>query len=195
MSQAKCPPSDETKRQGRGGGGVINITDIMVTMTSDEKCYILYRVAQKSWHFWILCQIKNMTHFGKIVMYGWLKVSSIIWHPTIWNLVMLGWALATFVKGMKIRLRNNSLSILDEREVPSVEIVGGVRNLLWIMMDMGCAVYDMAYVIKSLWMSGHALHFNHSGIVEVLLALPGVALVMVAASVGVLGEVTVHVVG
>ena len=37
--------------------------------------------------------------------------------------------------------------------------------------------------------------FNHSGIVEVLLALPGVVLVMVAVSLGILGEVTVHVVG
>ena len=72
---------------------------------------------------------------------------------------MLGWALATFVKGMKIRLRKNWLSILAEREVSSVEISGGVRNLWLIMMDMGCAVYGMAYVIKSLWMSGHALRF------------------------------------
>ena len=31
---------------------------------------------------------------------------------------MLQWALATFVKGMKIRLRKNWLSILAEREVP-----------------------------------------------------------------------------
>ena len=69
------------------------------------------------------------------------------------------WVSTTFVKGMKIRLRKNWLSILAVREVPSVEIADGVRNLLLIMMDMGCAVYDMAYVIKSLWMSGHALHF------------------------------------
>ena len=34
--------------------------------------------------------------------------------------------------------------------------------------------------------------FNHSGIVEMLLTLPGVVLVMVAVSLGVLGEVTVH---
>ena len=71
---------------------------------------------------------------------------------------MLGWALATFVKGMKIRLRKNWLSILAEREVPRVEIAGGVMNLWLIMMDMGCAVYDMVYVIKSVWMSEHALH-------------------------------------
>ena len=31
---------------------------------------------------------------------------------------MLRWALATFVKGMKIRLRKNWLPILAEREVP-----------------------------------------------------------------------------
>ena len=60
---------------------------------------------------------------------------------------------------------------------------------------MGCAVYDVAYVIKSLWVSEHALHFNHSWIVEVLLALPGVEMVMVAVLLGVRGELTVHVVG
>ena len=38
---------------------------------------------------------------------------------------MLGWALATFVKGMKIWLRKNRLSILAEREVPQH------RNCLW----------------------------------------------------------------
>ena len=42
------------------------------------------------------------------------------------------------------------------------------------MMDMGFAVYDLVYVIKGLWMSMHALHFKHSWIVDVLLALPGV---------------------
>ena len=31
---------------------------------------------------------------------------------------MLGWALATFVKDMKIRLRKNWLLILGERELP-----------------------------------------------------------------------------
>ena len=35
----------------------------------------------------------------------------------------------------------------------SVEIAGGVMNLWLIMMDMGCAVYDMVYVIKILWMN------------------------------------------
>ena len=38
---------------------------------------------------------------------------------------MLGWALATCVKGMKSRLRKNWLSILAEREVPQH------RNCLW----------------------------------------------------------------
>ena len=26
-------------------------------------------------------------------------------------------------------------------------------------MDMGCVAYDVVYVIKSVWMSEHALHF------------------------------------
>ena len=37
--------------------------------------------------------------------------------------------------------------------------------------------------------------FNHKWIVEVLLALPGLVLVMVAVLLGVIGEVMVHVVG
>ena len=41
----------------------------------------------------------------------------------------------------------------------SVEIADGVMNLWLIMMDMGCAVYDVVYVTKSLWMSEHALQF------------------------------------
>ena len=72
---------------------------------------------------------------------------------------MLGWALATFVKGVKIRLRKNWMSVLAERKALSVETAGSVMNLWLIMMDMGCAVYDMVNVIKSLWMSEHALHF------------------------------------
>ena len=72
---------------------------------------------------------------------------------------MHGWALATFVKGMKIRLRKNWLSILAKRKIPQS------RNCLWcdelmiIMIDMGCVVYDMVFAIKSVWMSDHALHF------------------------------------
>ena len=50
---------------------------------------------------------------------------------------MLRWALATFVKGMKIRLRKNWLSILAEREVLKRRIDDGMVNLWWIMMDMG----------------------------------------------------------
>ena len=61
------------------------------------------------------------------------------------------------------------------------------------MMDMGCAVYDVVYVIKR-WVSMHYF-LNHSWIVEVLLALPGVVLVMVAVLLGVRCEVRVHVVG
>ena len=49
-------------------------------------------------------------------------------------------------------------------------------NLWLLMMDMGCVVYDWVYVIKNVWMSERALHFNHNWIVEVLLALPGVVL-------------------
>ena len=73
---------------------------------------------------------------------------------------MLGWALATFVKGVKIRLRKNCgcLLWLSEKSL-SIEIAGGVMKLWLLMMDMGCAVYDMVYVIKSLWTSEHALHF------------------------------------
>ena len=67
---------------------------------------------------------------------------------------MLGWALATFVKGMKIRLRKNWLSILAKREVPQS------RNCLWCdELMMGCVVYDVVYVIKSYevceWVSMH----------------------------------------
>ena len=84
----------------------------------------------------------------------------LIYHmtPTNLKIFMLGWALATFVKGMKIRLRKNWLSILAKREVPQS------RNCLWCdeliinMIDMGCVVYDVVYVIKSVWMSEHALH-------------------------------------
>ena len=53
-------------------------------------------------------------------MYGWLRVSSHVSYYTkkVWKSSMLGWALATFVKDMKIRLRKNWLSILAERELP-----------------------------------------------------------------------------
>ena len=116
-------------------------------------------VSKKSWYFWIVCQIKNMKYFRDIFipMDGWWSHLSYDTRKT--ENSMLRWALATFVKGMKIRLRKNWLSILAEQEVPSVQIAGGVMNLLLITMDMGCAVYDMVYVTNSLWMSEHALHF------------------------------------
>ena len=37
--------------------------------------------------------------------------------------------------------------------------------------------------------------FNHKWIVEVLLALPGVVLVMASVLMGIIGEVLVHIVG
>ena len=44
---------------------------------------------------------------------------------------MLGWALATFVKDMKIRLRKNWLSILAEvRSPPASEIADGLMNFM-----------------------------------------------------------------
>ena len=48
---------------------------------------------------------------------------------------MLRWALATFVKGMKIRLRKNWLSILSEREVPQRRNWRWYGDLWLIMMD------------------------------------------------------------
>ena len=70
---------------------------------------------------------------------------------------MLEWALATFVKGVKIRLRKSWVSILAEWTVPQR------RNCRWcdefvIMMDIGCTVYDKVYLSKNLWISEHALH-------------------------------------
>ena len=50
---------------------------------------------------------------------------------------MLGWALATFVKGMKIRLRKNWLSFWLSEKSPSIEIADGLMNLWLITMDMG----------------------------------------------------------
>ena len=99
-----------------------------------------------------------MQHFREILvcMDGW----SLIYHMTPTNLkFMLGWALATFVKGMKIRLRKNWLSILAKREVPQS------RNCLWcdeLMINYDryglCCVWR-GYVIKSVFMSEHALYF------------------------------------
>ena len=55
---------------------------------------------------------------------------------------MLGWALATFVNGMKIRLRKNWLSILAERGVPQH------RNCLWC--DESMINYD-GYGLCFVW--------------------------------------------
>ena len=57
---------------------------------------------------------------------------------------MLGWALATFVKGMKIRLRKNWLSILAERKFSHS------RNWLWC--DELMINYDR-YVLCCVWRS------------------------------------------
>ena len=61
---------------------------------------------------------------------------------------MLGRALAICVKGVKIRLGKNWLSVLVERKVPQH------RNCRWcdefMINYVGCAVYDMVHVIKSL---------------------------------------------
>ena len=75
-------------------------------------------VSIKSWHFWIVCQLKTETFWGNFHKYVWLKVSSIIWHQNIWKYFMLEWVLATFVKGMKIRLRKSRLSVLAEWKAP-----------------------------------------------------------------------------
>ena len=58
---------------------------------------------------------------------------------------MLEWALTTFVKSTKIRLRKSWLSVLAEWKLPQRKIAGGVMNVLLIMMDIGCTVYDMVY--------------------------------------------------
>ena len=83
-------------------------------------------VPEKSLHFWIVCQIKNVKHFRKmfICMDGWRSHLSYD-TKTFENNSCLGEQLATFVKGMKIRLRKNWLSILAKREVPQS------RNGLW----------------------------------------------------------------
>ena len=83
-------------------------------------------MSQKSLYFWIVCQIKNLKHFRDmfICMDGWGSHLSYDTKKSE-NHLWLGWALATFVKDMKIRLRNNWLSILAEREVPQC------RNCWW----------------------------------------------------------------
>ena len=73
---------------------------------------------------------------------------------------MLEEVLATFVKGMQIRLRKSWLSVLAEWKVSQrIEIAGGVMNLWLIMMDIGCIVYEMVYLSKTLWISEYVWHF------------------------------------
>ena len=72
---------------------------------------------------------------------------------------MLSWALVTFEKNTKIRLRTGIGCPFGWAKSPSVEIADGMINLWLIMMGMGFAVYDVVYVIKILWTSEHALHF------------------------------------
>ena len=99
---------------------MFGIQNLYVCMIQEKLRTTLYRVSQKSWHFWIACQIKTLKYFREmlICMCVWLKVSSIIWHQKIWRKqIMHGWALATFVKGVKIRLGKNCLSVFAERRV------------------------------------------------------------------------------
>ena len=108
---------------------------------------------------------------------------------------MLGWALATYVKGVKIRLRKNWLSVLAERKVPQR------RNCRWcdeFMINYDgywlCSVCHGLCNQKFMNKWACIYIFNHKWIVEVLLALPGVVLVMVSVLMGV-SEVMVYVVG
>ena len=103
---------------------------------------------------------------------------------------MLGWALATFVKGMKIRLHKNWLSILAER-----------RNCRWC--DGFMINYD-GYGLCCVW---HGL-CNHNFMnewaciaflitvgLQSVVSITWCGMVMVAVLLGICGEVTVHVVG
>ena len=97
---------------------------------------------------------------GDNFSFVWMA-EGIIYHITPQHLDITYAELSTehFCKGYEIRLGKNWLSILAERIVPSIEITDGVMNLRLIMMDMGCAVYDLVYVIKSLWMSEACVTF------------------------------------
>ena len=80
---------------------------------------------------------------------------------------MLEWALATFVKGMKIRLRKSWLSVLADWKVPQHRNCRRCDEFM-IMIAIGCAVYDMVYNQyvyglcnkKKIWINEHALHFE-----------------------------------
>ena len=67
--------------------------------------------------------------FGKF-SYVWMA-KGLIYHMTPTNLKIIYASVSTghFFKRMKIRLRKNWLSILAEREVPSVEIDDDLANL------------------------------------------------------------------
>ena len=98
--------------------------------------------------------------------------------------------MVTFVKGVKIRLRKNWLSVWAERKFPQR------RNCRWC--DEFIINYNGYWLCCDMVNYGQvSMHyiFNHKWIVEVLLALPGVVLVMVSVLLGVIGEVMVHVVG
>ena len=83
-------------------------------------------VSIKSWHFWIVCQLKTVKQFWTIFinMYCW-KCNLSYNTKQIWKYLMLELVLATFVKGMKIRLRKSRLSVLAEWKVPQR------RNCWW----------------------------------------------------------------
>ena len=85
----------------------------------------------------------------------------LIYHDTknIWIYIMLGWALATFVKGMKIWLHKNLLSILAEREVLQQH-----RNWWWSDEPMinydGYAWVYAVYDVSHLLPQPHLTTFN-----------------------------------
>ena len=90
----------------------------------------------------------------------------LIYHMTPTNLkIVHAWVSTGHFCIMKIRLRKSWLSVLAEWKVPQR------RNCWWrwcdeFMIDYdgywlcSCAVYDMVYVIKHLWINEHALHFK-----------------------------------
>ena len=115
-----CPPPPPSEKWIHAPG-----FHIFIFIISNVFRFVLYRVSQKSWHFWIVCQIKDVKYFWEIFicMDGWRSHLSFIWHQN--KQIMPWWALATFVKGMEIRWCKNWLSILAEREVPQR------RNCRW----------------------------------------------------------------
>ena len=123
----------------------------------------------KSWHFWIVCQLKTVKNFRKIFMnmYGWrshlsykTKNLKIVW-----------------VKGMKIRLRKSRLCVLAEWKAPQR---GNCRWCDEIMINYDgysfyCVWHDLFKPQKmNKWICMTSLITNG------LLALPGVVLVMMS---------------